>query len=90
MISPTREPVRPDMIEGLVRYKDHGTPTGGFLRAVLENNLKEAVQRADIDNQRSLCAIVAWCYNNLPSAAWGSPEQVRSWIMSFHKEHIGS
>lgn len=77
---PTRRPIKPEMIEGLVRYKDHRIETGGFLRAVLENDLKEAVQRADLENQRSLCSIVAWCYNNMPAHAWGSPERVRLWL----------
>lgn len=76
----TRHPIKPEMIEGLLRYRDHHIQTGSFLQAVLENNLKEAVGRADSENQWALCSIVSWCYNNLPSGSWGNPERVRDWL----------
>lgn len=77
---PVSWPVPTHLLEGLRRYADGRVPTGGFLRAVLENNLKEAVQAADIESQRSLCAVVAYCYNSIPSASWGSPEKVNEWL----------
>lgn len=66
--------------EGLVRYRNLRTEIGGFLRAVLENNLTEACARADQHNLRALPAIVAWCYHQLPSLSWGSPNKVAAWL----------
>lgn len=68
------------MLEILTRYIEDGTPTGGFLRAVLENNLKEALIRADDHNFRNLQAYVVYLYNNAPATCWGSPERVKAWI----------
>ncbi len=53
---------------------------GDFLTAVLENNLKESVVRAD---QHNLAALVDWAkllYNYCPSACQGSPAKVKAWL----------
>lgn len=80
----TDEPVTytipPLLIERLQAYVKDRIPTGDFLRAVLENDLKGAVGRADVQSQRALCAIVSYCYNHIPSACWGSPEKVEEWL----------
>jgi hypothetical protein len=68
------------IVESLKRYADHGVPTGDFLRAVLENDLKEAVGRADHINGPALAHIVSYCYNEIPSTSWGSPAKVEAWI----------
>lgn len=73
-------PIRPNMLEELIRYKALGRLPCTFLQAVLMNNLKEAVEAADHYNQWTIPAIVAWCYNNLPSHIWGSPERVKAWL----------
>jgi len=55
-------------------------PVGDFLTALLENNLKESVIRADHIN---LAALVDWCrllYNFVPSACQGSPAKVKAWL----------
>ena len=70
----------PNARESLLRYWHERIPTGGFLLAVLENNLREAFSRADDVNVRHLGGIVRWCYWELPSPAWGSPERVRAWL----------
>lgn len=80
MIEATSHSIKPEMIGGLMRYRDNRIPPGGFLRNVLENNLKMAVQSADSENQWALCAIVNWCYNNLPAGSWGSPSAVTAWL----------
>ncbi len=64
----------------LERYVNHKIPTGSFLRAVLENDLKEACGRADMINKHRLFEIVSICYNDLPGNCWGSPEKVRAWL----------
>lgn len=72
--------IREEMIASLRRYAEHYMPTGDFLRAVLENNLKEAFGCADIGNRYAMFAIVSYCYNQLPAACWGSPEKVVAWL----------
>jgi hypothetical protein len=72
--------IPPDTLDGLARYVNHAIEPGSFLTAVLENDLREACARADLDNMRSLVALVCFCYNNIPSAAWGSPERVEAWL----------
>lgn len=80
MLEPVTYTIPPLLIERLQAYVKDRVPTGDFLRAVLENNLKEAVGRADVQSQRALCAIVSYCYNHIPSACWGSPEKVEEWL----------
>lgn len=64
---------------GLVRWLHDGVPPGDFLRAVLENDLKGACERADLHNRGRLFDIVDFLYNWAPGAAWGSPEKVAAW-----------
>lgn len=68
------------LIESFSRYVEHKIPTGDFLRAVLENNLVEAVSRADIHNINRLPSIVQYCYENLPHNCWGSKEIVANFL----------
>ena len=53
---------------------------GGFLQAVICNDLKEAFGRADEDNTRAMKEIVSWFYNEAPSDCWGSREKMEAWI----------
>lgn len=62
--------------DSLDRYIEDRIPTGSFLRAVLENDLMEAVGRADLTNRNNLHAICLYVYNNLPRGSWGSVEAV--------------
>lgn len=68
------------IVEALKRYEQDRIPTGSFLRAVLENNLTEAFQRADDECLLRLRDIVSYCYNKLPSPCWGSKKQVSAWL----------
>lgn len=76
----SRENLPPDIKEAIDRYVTHRVLPGGFLTAVLENNLKEAVGRADDDNLLALPAIVGCVYNDIPAICQGSPEKVRTWL----------
>ena len=74
-------------------YVKHYIPTGGFVRAVLENNLMEAFYRADDMNASHMKDIVVYVYNKIPSTCWGSPEIVKLWLetpqrMEAHKEGV--
>lgn len=65
---------------GLVCYLLHHIPPGHFLTAVLENDLMEAMGRADELSLVGLFSLVSFLYNDAPSGAWGSPAKVRAWL----------
>ena len=71
---------RLDLRESFSSYIIDGIEPGGFLMAVLENDLKESFGRADLENRAHLFEIVSYCYNMVPSTCWGSPEIVKKWI----------
>lgn len=78
------------IIRALERYQSDGLSTGGFLYAVLSNNLMEAVARADADNKRALPEICSYVYNEMPYSSHGSPEKVDAWIQSFAESRAKS
>lgn len=65
---------------GLKRYALEHVAVGGFLTAVLKNNLHEAVFRADSENLRQLEAIVRFVYWELPGDCWGDTVKVEAWL----------
>lgn len=68
------------LLESLERYEKEHVPTGGFLRAVLSNDLAEAALRADEYNRQILQQLIVYIHNEMPQECWGSPEKVRAWI----------
>lgn len=71
------------------QYKSgqHGFAFGGFLTAVLANDLVGAVGRADAENARLLPEYAAYLHNNMPGRTgnatvdyWGSYEAVANRI----------
>lgn len=72
--------IRDDMMGAIRRYIDHGINPGHFLSAVIDNDLKEAVGRADDENLENLPAFVSYFYNEAPSPCWGSPQNRKEWI----------
>lgn len=69
-----------DLEETLRAYVETGLPTGGFLEAVINNDLKEACGRADERNIWIIPVISAWLYNNSPSLCWGRANSFERWI----------
>jgi hypothetical protein len=65
---------------GLTRYIENHIKPGGFLCAVISNNLKEAVGRADEENMANLPAYMNYLYNHAPYNCWGSPEEMKTWL----------
>jgi len=53
---------------------------GHFLTAVVCNDLKEAISRADEASRNHLYQIVFFFYNYAPSMCWGSPEKFKAWM----------
>ena len=74
------------MIAPIKRYVlEHQAP-GDFLMAVLRNNLREAIERADDENIDHLPAYMALLYNEAPSQCWGSKEKVNNWLNAIKGE----
>lgn len=71
--------IPPRMMSGLENWVLYGVKPGDFLTAVLENNLINAVSRADSENLKNLPAYAIYCYNELPQGAWGSKAKVDQW-----------
>ena len=71
--------IRPDIREALDAWAGSARPVGGFLAAVLTNDLFGALGRADADNRAALFTICDYVYNELPSICWGSKEKVAAW-----------
>jgi len=65
---------------GLALYLAEGYQPGHFMTAVLENNLKEAVSRADDKAALGIAAVVRFLYNHAPRHAWGSPTNVTTYM----------
>lgn len=75
-----------DIIETLNNYVKNRIPTGGFLHAVLSNDLTMACMKADDRNKYRLFEIIQYIYNDLPSNCWGSPEKVDTWLKGGDKD----
>jgi len=65
--------------QSLDRYIQQGVIPGGFLHAVLANDLTMAVMRADEDSLPMLPDIVRYLYWEAPGNCWGSPSKVEQW-----------
>ncbi len=68
------------MLDAVNRYIQDGDPPGDFLTAVICNNLREAVGKADDHNTANLPAYIAYLYNEAPPGSWGSLEKMRDWM----------
>lgn len=70
----------PDYMHGgLQRWIEHGVVPGRFLCAVLQNDLVEAVGRADETNMVLLPNYVRFLWNYAPSGCFGSVEKFNDW-----------
>ncbi len=59
-------------------YIERGIPVGGFLYAVLSNDLFTAVNQTE--DLTGLSEIVNWIYDRAPQACWGSEAKVIRWL----------
>lgn len=68
------------MMDAVKRYVINRIPPGSFLSAVICNDLREAVGRADDENAANLSNWVRFFYNYTPSGCWGSPDNFQRWL----------
>lgn len=66
-------------LETLDLFARYAMPPGGFVSAVLSNDLMEAFGRADEHNIAAMRHICSFVYNEMPSECWGNPAKVRAW-----------
>ena len=69
-----------DMRESMMRYVEERREPGHFLTAVIQNNLINAVCRADKHNLLLIKEYAQWFYNVAPAPCAGSPEKMRIWL----------
>jgi hypothetical protein len=65
--------------EGLQRYVETGGGVGGFLTALIENDLVSAVPRADAISFAHIRDLCLWLYNEAPRQCWGSKQKRIDW-----------
>jgi hypothetical protein len=68
------------MRDSMKAYIEGRVPPGGFLTAVLSNNLMDACARADHINIKRLPDYCLFLYNEAPRGCHGSPEKVKAWL----------
>ncbi|MDQ3295108.1 MAG: hypothetical protein M3619_00800 [Myxococcota bacterium] len=66
--------------ESLDRYRIHGIPTGGCLRAVLAGDLFAAFESADPTTTAAMPAIARYVRTTMPNEIYGSHAIVDAWI----------
>lgn len=83
-------PIPEHMLKALIAYRDEGQPVGGFLEAVIANDLVGAAVRADSTNINLLPSYANWLYNETPLSSWGSRQAYHSWVEGKASErHLG-
>lgn len=71
----------PEHMQDAMRlYIEHHVQPGGFLMAVLSNDLMEACGRADHTNIERLPDFCRFLYNEAPYRCHGSPAKVKAWL----------
>lgn len=68
------------MQAALKRYLIDRIPPGDFLTAVITNDLRGAVNRADGENLPLIPTYVRWFYNRAPGISHGSPQHLENWL----------
>ena len=81
------ERLPPHLQGGVQRYIEQGIPPGGFLTAVITNDLFLAISHADNISLAALPEIVRFFYNETPTMCWGTEEKMKAWIKTGHKKY---
>ena len=74
------------MQDSIINYYENGLYPGGFLSAVINNDLQESIGRADNTNIHCIKNYIMWFYNHAPNGTWGYQTAVEDWIERFKKE----
>lgn len=74
------------MWKGIILYVACGVKPGGFLCAVIDNDLMAAVGKADDNNQHLLPNYGRLLYNDFPTGSHGSKEKREAWSVARREE----
>ena len=66
--------------DSIDEYVKTGRPVGGFLEAILTNNLMGACDRADHLNIEVIPVYMAYLYNECPGGCFGSMDMHLAWL----------
>lgn len=69
--------------EEIDQYVSRGVPPGGFLAAVLANDLFAAVTSAGEDNLPNLESVCRYVQDSTPPGCHGSHARVSGWLLCF-------
>ena len=72
-------PIPSRILSALERYVREGIKPGGFLTAIIDNDLRMAITMADPEAERAIPAIVRVMAEYVPALAWGSPTIRELW-----------
>jgi hypothetical protein len=73
------------ILDSISHYVEHGIEPGGFVKAVLSNDLVATFQIADAKSLRGLPDILRYIYWEIPLACWGSEAKVEAWMGNKNK-----
>jgi hypothetical protein len=74
-----RELVPEHLRDGLQLYVERGVEPGGFLCAVLENDLFGAFRHGSESSLRGIHGLCMWIYNYAPRPVWGDRATRLAW-----------
>ena len=74
--------VPPLVVKSLKNYVENRVKPGGFLSAVLANNLKAAIMSADPQSLAGLKSLVMFIYDYIPGNCHGSYQDMNRWLSS--------
>ena len=77
--------IRPETIEAIWMYVRYGF-MGDFTQALMENNLSEALGRADEGNRGTIWPIVKYLYNEVPAFVKGDKARVKEHVEACAKK----
>lgn len=66
--------------DGLINYFARRIRPGSFLTAVLENNLRVALGKADPLSRAAFADILEFLVTTAPYDSWGSEDAVTAWV----------
>ena len=78
--------VHEDCRMAMFNYLVHGWMPGGFLTAVLTNDLYRAAAQADCENIKRLAYVALWVQHALPSCCYGNAKIMKAWYERTDRE----
>jgi len=70
----------------MFNYLLHGWEPGGFLTAVLTNDLYRAALVCDFENAKNLTFVARWVYHSLPRICYGDQARMNEWCSLSDRE----